>query len=921
MKFLKLLVVISLINTIAACSKSETAETHLDNAKVYVAERKFDEGIIELKNAIMKAPKNNEARFLLGRLYLQQGSGFEATKELEKAHKLKYASSKVLPLLARAYLLTNADEDVIALNEQALKLPDDVKSQYLAYNILANIRLQDNASAKLSEQLTDQLSVASTYSYLASAYILLSENELDAAKIKANKSLELFPKNPESVMLLGQINTALGLYSEVSENYREYLRIQPKSRVIVLLLADAALKENDYKSAEKYADSILKSLPNQPFAHYVKSIVRFESQDYKKANMHAKQAELFGFNSSKLKLVAGASAYYLENFEQSYHHLSTIVKYLPAEHPALKMFAISQLQLGLIGDINETLNDFTVSSKEDIKFLSTLSLQLAEIGAVDEARQLAEKVTSKDADNAEENISTGILKLMLNDPSGMTNLENALSLKPDMLSAELALVSAALQVNDFDKALEISKKWQKKYPDKPSTFNVLATIYLKKGDLDLAKINLNKSLELSAKNYFAISNLINIALKKNEPAEAIRWSELGLSLFPENEKMLELYYMVARTDLNRRDLATSKIKDIFESSMDDLAFGLLYSQVLIDQNNYKEALTVIDSFETSIHSPNKLWQLNVVAHRNINEGSGVASVLEQWIKTNPYALEPIILILDQHMRKKEVDSAIDIVDKALGGHQKNNMMLKAAKMQIFLDNGMLKEAKLFYSEFSKSDINKKVVEGVSGRIFLLEKNYSKAIPLLKGFYESFPSSNNVMYLAIAQKNIKSGNEAISTLEDYLEKNATDNNVRSLLANYYLEKQQDKAIPLYEKMLLERPDDIVFLNNLAWLTLESNNIESALKYSAKAVDLAPKHPSVLDTRGMILFKAGEKENALTALISAYQLSNGHDVDISLNYAEVLIANDKNKEALFVLKRIKSKTLKEKQRVKSLTSLAN
>jgi putative PEP-CTERM system TPR-repeat lipoprotein len=921
MKFLKLLVVISLINTIAACSKSETAETHLDNAKVYVAERKFDEGIIELKNAITKAPKNKEARFLLGRLYLQQGSGFEATKELEKAHKLKYASNKVIPLLARAYLLTNADEDVIALNEQALKLPDDVKSQYLAYNILANIRLQDNDSAKLSEQLAEQLSVASTYSYLASAYILLFENELDAAKIKVNKSLELFPENPESVMLLGQINTALGLYSEVSENYREYLRIQPKSRVIVLLLADAALKENDYESAEKYADSILKSLPNQPFAHYVKSIVRFESQDYKKANMHAKQAELFGFNSSKLKLVAGASAYYLENFEQSYHHLSAIVKYLPAEHPALKMFAISQLQLGLIGDINETLNDFTVSSKEDIKFLSTLSLQLAEIGAVDDARQLAEKVTSKDADNAEENISTGILKLMLNDPSGMTNLENALSLKPDMLSAELALVSAALQVNDFDKALEISKKWQDKYPDKPSTFNVLATIYLKKGDLDLAKINLNKSLELSAKNYFALSNLMNIALRKDESAEAIRLSELGISLFPENEKMLKQYYIVARANIKRRALATSKIKTLFESNTENLAFGLLYAEVLIDQNNYKEALTVIDSFETSIHSPNKLWQLNVVAHRNINEGRGLLNVLEQWTKTNPYALEPIILILDQHMRKKEVDSAIDIVDKALGGHQKNNMMLKAAKMQIFLDNGMLKEAKLFYPEFSKSDINKKVVEGVSGRIFLLEKNYSKAVPLLKGFYESFPSSNNVMYLAIAQKNIKPGNEAISTLEDYLEKNTTDNKVRSLLANYYLEKQQDKAIPLYEKMLLERPDDIVFLNNLAWLTLESNNIESALKYSAKAVNLAPKHPSVLDTRGMILFKAGEKENALTALISAYQLSNGHDVDISLNYAEVLIANDKNKEALFVLKRIKSKTLKQKQRAKFLTSLAN
>ncbi|AOW77054.1 hypothetical protein A3Q34_09415 [Colwellia sp. PAMC 20917] len=921
MKWLSIIVRCCVLMVVVSCSKSETAETHLDNAKAYITDSKIDEGIIELKNAITKAPKNNEARFLLGKLYLQQGSGIEAVKELEKAQELKYTSNKVTPLLARAYLITNSDEDVISLNEKALELPDDLKSQYLAYNILANIRIQDNASAKKSEQLSIQLSVSTTYSYLSTAYLLLFDNELDAAKKAVNKSLDIFPENPESVMLLAQINTALGLYAEVSENYLNYAKIQPKSRIIVLLLADAALKEKDYESAEKYADSILKSLPNQPYAHYIKSIVRFESQDYKAASMHAKQAELFGFNSPQLKLVAGASAYYLENFEQSYHHLSAIVQYLPAEHPALKMFAISQLQLGLISEITETLNDFTVSSKDDKQFLSTLSLQLAEIGAIDDAKKLAAKITSKDSDNAEENISTGILKLMLNDPSGVTNLQSALSLKPDMLSAQLALVSAALQVNDFDKALEISKTWQDKYPNNPGAFNILATVYLKQDKLDLAKVSLNKSLELSPKNYFAISNLINIALKQNEPAEATRLSELGLSVFPENEKMLELYYVVARTDLNRRDLATSKIKDIFESSTDDLAFGLLYAQVLIDQNNYKDALSILDSFEASISSPAKLWQLSVVAHRNINKGNGVSAVIDKWIKTNPYAVEPIILVLDQYMRNKDVESALSLVDKALSGYQKNNTMLKAAKMQILLDNGKLQSAKSFYPEFLDSDINEKVVGGVDGRILLLEKNYLKAIPLLKNFYESFPSGKNVILLAIAQKGAGSTDESISTLEDFLEVKGSNNNVRSILANYYLETQQEKAIPLYEKMLLERPDDIVVLNNLAWLNLENDNVELALKYSAEAIKLAPNHPNVIDTRAMVLLKSGRKIDAWQAIMKAYDITQGKDPSISLNYAEVLIANDKNQEAMAVLTRIKSKNIEIMNRKEQLTNRVN
>jgi putative PEP-CTERM system TPR-repeat lipoprotein len=916
MKFLKLLLVIGLINGIVACSENETASTHINKAKIYTDERKFDESIIELKNAIQKSPDNNEARFMLGKLYLQQGSGFEAVKELEKAHKLKYTSAKVIPLLARAYLLVNADDDVIELNEQALQLPDEVKSQYLAYNTLANIRVQDNDSAKKSELLANDLIAMTTYSHLASAYILLSENKPEAAKAKVKMSLDISPKNPESIMLLGQVNTALGLYSEASENYLKYAELQPKSNIIILLLADSALKDKDYDNAEKYADVILKKIPNQPVAHYIKSVARFEVQDYKEANKHSEQAELFGFNSLQLKLVAGASSYFLENFEQSYHHLSSVIKYLPAEHPAMKMFAISQLQLGLIGEITDTLSNFAVTNKQDEKFLSSLSIQLAEIGAIDDAKLLAEKVTSKPSDNAEENIRTGILKLMLNDPSGMTNLQNALTLKPDMLSAELALVSAAIQVNDFEKALEISTKWQEKYPEKPAAFNVLATIYLKQGKLDLAKTNLNKSLKLLPENHFAISNLIKVALVKDEIAEATRLSELGISLFPEDEKMLKQYYIVARLDAEKKVIASSKIKALYESKSDNLKLGLLYAEVLIDQKNYKEALSIVDSFETTIRSPNKLWQLKIIAHRNINEGTGLPTVIEQWAKTNPYALEPVILLVDQHMRKREAESALKVINKALKGYQKNNVMLKVAKMQILLDSRKLKEAKDFYPEFSENEMSEKVIQGVDGRIFLLEKSYKKAVPLLKGLYENIPSSQNVILLAIAQNGAQQDKEAITTLEDFLEKSTSDAKVRSLLANYYLEKQPTKAIPLYENMLIAKPDNVVFLNNLAWLNLENNNIELALKYSAKAVELAPKHPNVIDTRGMVLLKSGDKVGAWKSLLKAYDLSRGEDPNISLNYAEILMVNKKIAEALLVLDKIKSSDVEINDRKEQL-----
>jgi len=921
MKLLKLLVVVGLLNGLVACSESETADIYLEKAKSYIKENKVDESIIELKNAIKKAPKNNEARFLLGKLYLQQGSGFDAVKELEKAHDLNYLSNKVIPLLARAYLMVNSDEDVISLSEQAIALPDEVKSQYLAYNTLANIRLQDNESAKKSVELANQLTTPTSYSYLASAYLLLSENQVDSAKIKVTRSLELAPADPEAIMLLGQINTTLGLFSDATENYLSYAKLQPRSSMVILLLADSSLKDKDYKNAEKYADLILSKIPNQPIAHYVKSVAKFEVKDYKNASMHAEQAELFGLNSPQLKLVAGASAYYLSNFEQSYRYLNSIADSLPADHPAMKMFAISQLQLGLISDITDTLSDFTVTNKADAKFLSTLSIQLAEIGAVDDAKQIAAKVTSKAPENAEESVRTGILKLMLNDPSGMTNLQDAVTLKPDMISAELALVSAAIQVNDFDKALEISKDWQERYPNKPAAFNVLATVYLKQGKLDSAVKALNSSLKLLPQNQFALTNLINIAMKRDDTDEAARLSELGLGYFPDNEKMLKQYYAVYRGDDQKRALASEKVKVAHEAKQDDMALGLLYAEVLLDQKEFKQALAVLESFEPTIHSPNKFWKLKIFALRNVDKAAGMVTALESWMKTNPYAIEPALLLVDSQLRAKDVTSALRTVDRALASGNKNNEMLKIAKMQILLDSRELNKAKYYLPEFSSNEMNVKVVRGAEGRIHLLEKNYVQAIPLLSEFYSDFPTSKNALLLAVSQNRAKKSDAAINTLKDHLEKNDSDTQVRSLLANLYLENYPERSIPLYEKMLIEKPENIVFLNNLAWLNLENNNLELAMKYSAEAVKLASKNPNVLDTRGMVLLKAGETAVALKALENAYELSNGNDVSIALNYAEALIANKKNKEALSLLKALNGRNSKQTQRINSLIALAS
>ena len=94
------------------------------------------------------------------------------------------------------------------------------------------------------------------------------------------------------------------------------------------------------------------------------------------------------------------------------------------------------------------------------------------------------------------------------------------------------------------------------------------------------------------------------------------------------------------------------------------------------------------------------------------------------------------------------------------------------------------------------------------------------------------------------------------------------------------------------------------NNLAWLYMEGGSIDKALVHAETAYNLAPKHANVVDTYSQVLLKSGNKRLSLEKAEKAYELSEGKDIDITLNYIEVLIANSRKNEAKRLLESIKT-----------------
>jgi len=88
-----------------------------------------------------------------------------------------------------------------------------------------------------------------------------------------------------------------------------------------------------------------------------------------------------------------------------------------------------------------------------------------------------------------------------------------------------------------------------------------------------------------------------------------------------------------------------------------------------------------------------------------------------------------------------------------------------------------------------------------------------------------------------------------------------------------------AIDSYRKVLASNPDEPQACNNIAYLLAETgNNLDEALKYAQRAVELAPQAPAFSDTLGWILYRKG----LYTSAVKYLEQASAHTQEVVWKY---------------------------------------
>jgi tetratricopeptide (TPR) repeat protein len=111
------------------------------------------------------------------------------------------------------------------------------------------------------------------------------------------------------------------------------------------------------------------------------------------------------------------------------------------------------------------------------------------------------------------------------------------------------------------------------------------------------------------------------------------------------------------------------------------------------------------------------------------------------------------------------------------------------------------------------------------------------------------------------------------------------------------KDREGATHTYEKMLALAPGNIVALNNLALITLDTpGQLDKALELAKRARDILPRAPAIADTLGWVYFRRGEYDRALPLIQeSVEQLPDNQEIQFHLGITQYMLGNEQEAKA--------------------------
>jgi len=896
---------ISLAIVMSGCDSSKSSQEYITSAQLLIKEGKEAEAIINLKNALKSNNKSAKGRFLLGKAYAQQGNWLAAEKELNRANEYGYNKEDQLLLQAKVFYRLYDSESILEMLEENVEL--NIETQLGLQTFLAMTYIVEGHPLKGQNILAKIIAKnhISPYTKLSQAWQYGLNKKFELALQTIDSLLDENPTLFEAIEYKAQILFSMGKAKLASDEFQKYVDAHPKAQNSRLMLMLSLSRSNQFVQSEKQADILLRQYPNQALVNQVKAQAKFAKQDFVKAQEYAEKAIRVKGDLSIARVVAGVSAYNLNQLEKAYSHLMVVHESLSFKHPATRLLSVIRLQLGYVDDHISELS--TVPLDElDTQILSVSAQELFRVGKLNDAEKMLLRASLLEPDNAKIIYQQGILKLLNGDDSASKFFELALEKNPNLDSAAAMLVMKLIDEDKYLEAIKIAKN--AKSLNSQLSHSLLAAIYKKQKNFAKAKSALLSVLAVNKKHIGALFNMGEIAEQEKNIDSALYYYQAAIKVSSKHAPAIMALLRLSKTESNKNN-----IKMFFEEQVVNTDHNIMASIALADffvvQQNFPKAIEIISEALDKNKNNIKLLLLKAKVQLDQTEYKISLNSFNEVLKIEANNLLARIGRATIYFRMNDMDNAISEQLKVVELEPLSAQM-KIDLAQFYIKNNNTTLAKVILEALNIKNKDNFLVQRLLGKIALVEKNYSKAVKYLSIVYEEQASELVLFELVHALQKSSRHQKAIDLIE-ILEKKMKQPLPISLKlkqAELYENIDTSQALSIYNDLLQKTDSHYSILNNLAWVYLVIKDDINAMKYGRMAIEKAPESISVKDTYGLILLKLGNKTDALALLEDVY-ISNKSNDNYVVHYAQALAISNLKSNAAALLKGIKKDNLNE------------
>lgn len=854
-------------------------ESYSDSAQKMIEQGNLKGAAIELRNAAHNQPQNGDIHLRLAAIYLQIGNIPAAEAEARTALTRGADEAKVAPLLAES-LMRSAKYVQLLKEIPAGNRPAASESAVRLFRGLAYLGLHQVQDAAPLIQQAEQMEPGAVNPKLGMSRLLLRQNHPDEAEKKIDEALQLEPHNSRAILMKAEFMRLHGNVDGAIAAYTDVLRREPQNAPAMLGRANMEIAKNALDAAQKDVQTVIAEYPSSGEAQYLQALIYARRGDLKQASAVLEKSNNLLADVPAAMLLSGAVQYWMGQTAQAESNLSRFNARVP-NTLAAKLLASIAMKQNQPKKALALLEPFVQAQPKDPAAWAMLADAYVAVGDNGKASQAIDRATALDnksdmvldTELAVTRFSSGQTDL------GLQQLEDLFGRDGGAPIAGPALVISELRAHHLDAASRAAEQLVQARPNDLVAANLLGLVRVSQGNLANAEGIFSTLYKKHPEFTVAGRNLAQVYMGEGRPDDAANVYRMMLA-----RNNSDIAAHVALADIliatQNYDAAVSELQKAAALDPSSPLASLKIAALYVGQKNWPKAVDtmrpLMQQFANTFDVLDMMGGIQsemgdkaaaiATYHRAIDSNSGSAVAFDRYANAlaangdwtgaraqlkRAVAIEPSVPLYREELVYAEFkvagkDSAAALARQLVNANDPPSLATQWMAAVLNKD-GKSGEALALLAESERTHPSESIT--IQHTMILVQSgDAAKGAALLRSWLNGHPNDMAALH-ALADVTLNAGDYA-------------------------------GAQDALERILAKTPDDVIVLNNLAWIYQRSGD-KRAHEVAERAYHLSPLSPAVADTYGWVLLSEGDVQQALPHLrMASYGMPDNPSVQYHL-----------------------------------------